>query len=182
MGNDSQTAFGRYGRAALGVVLLLGIICGGLYARTSVYRRQFEAGRDMVFAGEARSGRRILTDYLGARPQGAHAADCHYYIGKSYLLENNREQARATFLYVKEAFPDSPPAQQASYDIAMLDLWRGEEKRALAAFRAIAEARIGPCVPEATAMAQWLERRNPQSAVAENDPDPDASGAPQRRQ
>lgn len=55
--------------------------------------------------------------YLEAYPDGKYAANVHYWLGETYLLQGDLESARQAFTLLVESYPDNRKAVDARYKL-----------------------------------------------------------------
>lgn len=75
----------------------------------------FTAARDRIQAGDSREGSRLLDEYLAKAPQGEHADEARFYLGRQALGINDFDAASRQFESVLRMQPPSKLRGQSLY-------------------------------------------------------------------
>ncbi len=73
---------------------------------------------------------KAFNHYLETYPEGQYAANVHYWLGETYLLQGHLEDARQAFTLLVESYPDNRKAVDARYKLGTVYYQLGEKARA----------------------------------------------------
>lgn len=73
---------------------------------------------------------KAFNHYLETYPDGQYAANVHYWLGETYLLQGDLEAARQAFTLLIDSYPDNRKAVDARYKLGTVYYQLGDKARA----------------------------------------------------
>lgn len=73
---------------------------------------------------------KAFNQYLEAYPDGQYAANVHYWLGETYLLQGDLEAARQAFTLLVDSYPDNRKTVDARYKLGTVYFQLGDKAKA----------------------------------------------------
>lgn len=97
----------------------------------------YRDGLALLRTGDTVAGLAAMQGYLQQYPDGAEAANAHYWIGEAQLIEGRAEDALKAFSTLVETYPNSPRVPNALLKIGGIYADQGQAERARQTFEGL---------------------------------------------
>lgn len=100
-------------------------------------QQTYQAALDDLRNKQFTSGAQKLRSYLTTYPNGAYAANAHYWLGEIYFLNNSYAKASGEFGTMVNKYPASPKLPEALFKLAYIHDKEGKHEQAQKEYRAL---------------------------------------------